>query len=311
MKNFFTISAVLILLLSSAPAFAQESIDLATFSGRYGLPQSYDSVFSGKATEITSMINLKMPVVFNDKNIWYNDLTYNYFAVNNDITMPDHIANPIRLHGFILQTGLVHRFSTSTALQLLFAPRYMTDFRGSGLSRWQFGGIILYEKIFRDNLMMRFGALYNQELGGPFLVPLVYLDWRLSSRWSISGLLPIYAKVKYEVNEHFTTGLAFFGLITSYKLGAPGYAGDYMERTSIDPALFGRLRIAGNLFFEGRMGYAISRQYEQYKDDETVPFRISIISFGDDRVPVNVTFRSGMFFNARLVYNMSLTKDEK
>jgi len=297
----------IMLLFSGAAVSAQESIDLFTVSGRYGLPQPYENTFSGKATEITSMVNLKAPIVFNDKNIWYNDLTYNYFAVNNDITMPDYMANPIRLHGFILQTGLVHRFSKSSAVQLLFAPRYMTDFTGKGLNRWQWGGIFMYEKVFRENLMMRFGALYNQELGGPFIVPLVFLDWRITDRWSISGMLPIYAKVKYQVNKNFSTGLAFFGLITSYKLGDPDYAGDYMERTSIDPALFGRLRIAGNIHLEGRIGYALDRKYEQYAADQTVPFRISIIKFGDNRVPENVTFNSGVFFNVRLVYNMPLS----
>ena len=305
LSAIFLLSGIF-LLFAGSPVFSQQSIDLFTVSGRYGLPTSYESTFSGKSTEITSMINLKAPVVFNDKNIWYNDLTYNYFAVNNDITMPENMANPIRLHGFILQTGLVHRFSTSTAVQLLFAPRYMTDFTGKGLNRWQFGGIFMFEKVFRETLMMRFGALYNQELGGPFIVPLVYLEWQISDRWSASGMLPIFAKVKYKVNDNFNTGLAFFGLITSYKLGDPDYAGDYMERTSIDPALYGRLRIAGNLHFEGRIGYAIDRKYEQYAADQTVPFRISIIKFGDNRVPENVNFHSGMFFNVRLVYNMPL-----
>jgi len=301
----------LILTLSLSPVVAQESIDLLTVEGRYGFPQSYEHTFDGKATEITSMVNLKAPVVFNEQNIWYNDLTYNYFAVNNDITMPDQMANPIRLHGFILQTGWVHRFSSSSAIQMLLAPRYMTDFSGSGLSRWQMGGIFMYEKIFRDNLMMRFGALYNQELGGPFVVPLVFVDWHFAGRWSLTGMLPIYAKVQYQANDNFSTGLAFFGLITSYKLGHPAYAGDYMERTSIDPALFARLRVAGNLHLEGRLGYAINRKYVQYAADQTVPFRISIISFGDDRVARNVTFGSGMFASLRLVYNMPLGNNEK
>jgi hypothetical protein len=304
--NKSVISITLLLFTSLIPLFSQESIDLLTVEGRYGFPQSYEHTFDGKATEITSMINLKAPVVFSDKNIWYNDLTYNYFAINNDITMPDRMANPIRLHGFILQTGLVHRFSTSSAIQVLFAPRYMTDFQGSGLSRWQFGGIFMYEKIFHDNLMMRFGALYNQELGGPFMVPLVYVDWRFAGRWSLTGMLPIYAKLKYQASDNLSTGLAFFGLITSYKLGGEGYAGDYMERTSIDPSLFARLRVAGNLHLEGRLGYAIDRKYEQYAADQTVPFRISIIKFGDNRVPENITFNSGMFVSLRLVYNMPL-----
>ena len=174
-----------------------------------------------------------------------------------------------------------------------------------------YGLISGYSSTRIDNLMMRFGALYNQELGGPFVVPLVFVDWHFAGRWSLTGMLPIYAKVQYQANDNFSTGLAFFGLITSYKLGHPAYAGDYMERTSIDPALFARLRVAGNLHLEGRLGYAINRKYVQYAADQTVPFRISIISFGDDRVARNVTFGSGMFASLRLVYNMPLGNNEK
>jgi len=226
--------------------------------------------------------------------------------VNTDQEMPEEMANPIRLHGFILQTGWVRKINETTSLQFIFTPRFMTDFVNASGSNFQFGGMFLYEKIFSDNLMMRFGALYNQELGGPFMVPLVYLDWKLSPKWSINGLLPIFGKVKYQVNEQFSTGLAFFGLITSYSLGDPAYAGDYIERTSIDPSLFARYKLVGKLHIEGRLGYAIDREYAQYSADQTVPFRISIISFGDDRVPKNVDFGGGVFASLRLVYNLPL-----
>lgn len=79
---------------------------------------------------------------------------------------------------------------------------------------------------------------------------------------------------------------------------------------SIDPSLFARLRIAGNLHLEGRLGYAIDRKYDQYAADQTVPFRISIIKFGDERITKNIAFGSGMFASLRLVYNMPLGEKE-
>lgn len=88
-------------------AYAQESIDLFTISGRYGVPRPYKSVYSGKATETGLLVNLKAPIPLNKSktSIWYNNLTYTQLAVNDAETMPSDIANPISVYGFILQTG--------------------------------------------------------------------------------------------------------------------------------------------------------------------------------------------------------------
>jgi hypothetical protein len=168
----------------------------------------------------------------------------------------------------------------------------------------------MYEKVFSDNLTMSFGAMFNQELFGPYLVPLINLNWQISQKWSITGLLPVYAKVKYKVNENFDMGLSHFGLITTYALDHADYRGDYMERQSIDLALYGRLRIAGNLFAEARFGRTLGRKYTQYEGDQKVDFAIPLVTFGDDRVQKNVLFDNGLFVNLRLVYNIPIPEDE-
>ncbi len=285
---------------------AQSSLDIFTLSGRYGFPQEYETTYSEKATETGILANLQMPVPFSESTIWYNQLTFNNFRVNNDITMPAEIANPINVSGFILQTGLYKKFSNGRGMQILFAPRFMTDFNNVDGGHFQFGGVALYEKRFHDKLMMRFGAMLHGELGGPYLVPIVYTDWQISSKWSIVGMWPISGKIKYDVSKNVSTGLSHFGLVTSYKLGHPDYQGDYMERTSIDECLFGRVRIAGNFHLEGRLGYALGRYYKQYDADQKADFRITIIKFGDNRVEKNVNFKSGPIALIRLVYNLPL-----
>ncbi|MEN8187089.1 MAG: DUF6268 family outer membrane beta-barrel protein [Bacteroidota bacterium] len=121
---------------------------------------------------------------------------------------------------------------------------------------------------------MGYGAMYNQELFGPYLTPLININWQLSNRLSITGLLPIYAKVKYKINDRFTAGISHFGLITTYKLGDSEYEGDYIERKSIDETLFGRYRITGNLYLEGRFGHTFGRSYTQYEADQKVGFSL-------------------------------------
>lgn len=283
---------------------AQKTFDLITVSGRYGFPQPYESVYSGKATESGSMVNLAAPIKLSEKTMWFTSLNYFYWNVDNDENMPADISNPINIHGFILRTGIIKKFSNDGEIQLLFAPRLMSDLNNINSDHFQLGALAMYKTKFSDQLTIAFGAMYNQELFGPYLVPLVDLDWQLSERWSITGMLPVYSKIKYKINDNFDLGIAHFGLITSYKLGLPENNGDYIERSSIDLTIYARHRIAGNLFVEGRFGQALGRSYAQYAADQKVSFSLPLAGFGDNRTQKNISFGGGLIAELRLVYSV-------
>ncbi|UCH13108.1 MAG: hypothetical protein JSV22_08310 [Bacteroidales bacterium] len=285
---------------------AQNSVDVLTISGRYGFPQAYENNMPGKATESGGLVNLFMGFNICENIVWFNDISYIHSSIVSDVQMPQDVVDPVKLHGFILQTGLRKRINESHALMLVFTPRYMTDFHESSETSLQLGGTFLFEKEFNHNLTMRYGALFNQEFFGPMVVPLVYLNWHLSDKWNISGLLPIYSKIKYKANDNINLGIGHFGLVTSYRLGEPENAEYYMERKCIDIFFFCRYRLFGNLHAEGRAGYALSRDYAQYETNEKMDFRLSIIGFGDNRTQFNTSFNDGPIIDLRLVYNIPL-----
>jgi hypothetical protein len=303
LKNFllFPIAFLFCITVSS-----QETLDVFTISGRYGFPEPYDSIYKSKAKEFGGSANLVAPIQLSEKSIWYNSVNYFYWHVSNDEQMNSDISNPINLHGIILRTGLYQKFSKDRNLKIFFTPRLMSDFNNVNAKHFQYGGMFLYGKKYNENLSMGFGINYNQELFGPYLVPLIDLNWKLSEKWSIAGVLPIYAKVKYNVNDRFNIGWSHFGLITSYRLGETEYNGDYIERSSIDETLFARYHLSKNIHLEGRFGYALSRSYAQYEEDEKVDFSLPLVGFGDDRVQKNISFHDGPIASLRLVYNIAI-----
>jgi hypothetical protein len=306
-----TFALFILIFFISVSIRSQETLDIVTLSGRYGFPQAYDSIYNGKAREYGAMAALVAPIQMNERSIWYNSVNYFYWHVGNDEDMPPELANPIDLHGIILRTGLYQKLSKDRAFQLFVAPRLMSDFKNINSDHFQMGAMFIYEKKYRDGLKMGFGAMFNQEFFGPNLVPLINLDWHISERWSFVGLLPIYLKIKYKVNNRLTAGLSHFGIITSYRLGDPDYDGDYMERKSIDESLFARYQLVGNLFIEGRFGYAFGRSYAQYEKDQKVNFSLPLIRFGDNRVQKNVSFHSGLIASIRFVYSVPIENKEK
>ncbi len=306
--NFTSMKRVLLIMMAgclSFPLVAQRMLDVVSLSGRYGLPQEYEETYAGTATEFGSINSITAGIRLSNKNMIPISFNHFYFNVQGDPEIPEDLANPIIINGFILRTGWYQRLGNKNAIQILIAPRIMSDFVNLDFNSFQMGGLLTYEKEFNDELTMAFGAMYNQELFGPYLVPLVDLHWQVSSKWRIDGMLPITARVVYSVNDNMSVGFNHFGLITTYYLGAEAYASDYMERTSIDLSLFLRQRLGGNFFVEGMVGRTFGRSYLQYAADQKVPFSLPLVSFGDDRVTESETFKDGMILTLKLVYNIT------
>ena len=287
---------------------AQESLDILTVSGHFGSPQPFveESPYDGETTERGAMVNLVVPVVLNDKQIWYNSINYMQWNVKNNIETPSNIANPIKVHGVILRTGLIQKLKNGNSIQAVFIPRLMTDFKNIDAKHFQFGGTFVYEKIYNENLKIGYGVLYNNETFGTNLVPLVNLEWKMSERWSMSGLLPIYSKIKYKVNDKLNVGMHHFGLVTSYRLGEEAYQNDYIERRSIDLGLFARYNLFGNIHVEGRYGYSFGRSYAQYDENDKIDLALPLATIGDNRTQKNANFSDGTYAHVRLVYAIKL-----
>lgn len=296
---FFFISLCLIMPLS-----AQRMLDVVTLTGRYGFPREYMDTYAGTATEFGSINSITAGVSVTNKFKIPISINHFYFNAQGDSEIPEDLANPIVLNGFILRTGIYKYFGNGNAIQVLIAPRLMSDFKNLDGNSFQMGAMFSYEKTFHEDLAMSFGAMYNQELFGPYLVPIVDLHWQVSDRWRIDGMLPITARVAYKVNENMSAGFNHFGLITSYYLGEDAYAGDYMERQSIDLSLFLRQRIAGKFLVEGMVGRTFGRSYKQFAGDQKVNFAIPLVTFGDDRTVKNATFKDGMILTLKLVVSL-------
>jgi hypothetical protein len=294
----------LLLLTMMISASGQERIDAIMLSGRYGFPASYENTYSQKAKETGSIISIIYGIPVSQNATWVISLNHFYFNVKGDPSIPAGNVNPIQLNGFIARTGLYQKFENGTGIQLLFAPRYMTDFKGGGKNNFQLGGIFLFEKSFNEDLRISFGAQYNQELFGPFLVPIIDLYWAVSPKWTISGMLPIYSKIAYQATDNLSLGFAHFGLVTSYYLGNSDYAGDYIERNCIDATLFARQRIKGNIYVELRAGQALGRNYQQFEGDQKIKFGIPLVYFDDNRTVKNTLFQGAPILELRLVYNV-------
>lgn len=284
--------------------FAQNRFDVFYVAGNNNFMQT-TAINDGSNYEQAFMSNLSIPIVLKDSSIWYTSIDYQYFSMNNEYFLSD--LDPIEnfnLHGIILRTGYIYKFNAKQSLQVLFAPRLMTDFNASFSKSVQLGGIIMYEKIKNEDFTWRVGVLYNQECFGTYIVPVVYLDWNLTRTLKLTGLLPVYGKLYMQPSENLQYGLHFIGLTTSYRINETGFENYYVDRRSIDVSAFTNMHIWDNLFFEARAGYSLSKDYGLFAEDDKIDLGLPLVNIGDNRTRANEEFDGSPFIHLRLIYSI-------
>ena len=299
-----TLTASVLLLFITVSTFAQDRFDIFYLAGNYNFMQT-TAINNDANYETAIMSNLSVPIVFKDSSVWYTSVDYQYFSMNNEYLLTD--PSPVEafnLHGIILRTGYIHRFNSKQSLQILFAPRYMSDFNASFSKSLQLGGILMYEKIKNDDLTWRIGVLYNQEFFGTYIVPVVYLDWNMTHKIKVKGLLPVYAKIFMQPSENISYGLHFIGLTTTYRINEPDYKNYYVDRRSIDLSLFTNINLFDNVFFEVRAGYSLSRDYGLFAENDKIDLGLPLVNIGDDRPDNNNEFEGSPFIHLRLIYSL-------
>jgi len=299
---------ILLLLTLSLQAQDMGTVDILSLSGRYGLPTGYKEdligIPSAEFTESGILNSLTAGFKLAPRTTFGINVNHFYFNVKDDAFQHDGIASPINVHGIILRTGIVQKVGDAGTLQLLLAPRLMSDFKNMDGNSFQLGALASYAKASSEDFTWGVGGIYNQELFGPYFLPIFLLNWQVSEKWYIEGMIPVTAKVHYRVNEGLDVGFNHFGLTTTYALDHENYAGDYIERFSVDLSLFARQRLFGIFYVEAMAGRTFGRSYKQFAGDDKIDFGIPLVNFGDNRVAKNQTFKDGMIFTLKLIINM-------
>lgn len=296
--------STLLLLCVVITLFAQKRFDVFYAAGNYNFMQTTD-INDGSNYEKAFMSNLSIPIVLKDSSIWYTSIDYQYFGMNNEYFLTD--PTPIEsfnLHGIILRTGYIYKINANQSVQALFAPRLMTDFVASFSNSLQLGGVLMYEKIKNENYTWRVGVLYNQEFFGTYIVPVFYLDWDITDKLKITGLLPVYGKLYMQPSENLQYGLHFIGLTTSFRINETGFENYYVDRRSIDVSAFTNMHVWDNIFFEARAGYSLSRDYGLFAEDDKIDLGLPLVNIGDDRTRANEEFGGSPFVHFRLIYSL-------
>lgn len=305
MKNILCSFVLIILVINLS---AQKRFDLFYLGGNYNFNSPTEVIKNNYEASIQS--NLSVPLFFKDSSIWFTSVDYQYFSTpsENFILTPKFPGelSHFNLHGIILRTGYVRKLSQNQALHFLLAPRLMGDFSSSLRESLQLGGIVMYEKVRDEDFTWRAGLMFNNEFFGPYVLPVVYLDWKIAGKIKITGLLPVYGKLYSQVSENLSAGLHFIGLTTSYRVNAYDSDDYYVDRRSVDVSLFANRYLFANISCELRAGFSLLKDYGLYRSDDKITLGIPLVNIGDNRIRNNGEYAGSPFVHLRAVYGIPM-----
>jgi hypothetical protein len=282
---------------------AQNYIDMVRIAYSDTPLNRFDS--SGSSAAITeASAELTMPLPVNDHLTVLTGMNYEMLETS---LFPE--MDPVRVHGIMLRLGASISHSERLKGNYLFLPKISSDLRQQGRRNFQFGALALFKRIRSSNFIWQYGAMVNTDLFGPFVVPLMGFHYLSPSRkFEANFLLPASADMNYAWHEKVQTGLQFVSAVRSYHLNdrIPGHPSAYWVKSTNEIYGYLQLKPIASLLVQARCGYSIGRRHYAYDSDDKIDLGIMALKIGDERLPLNPTFRDGMIFQIRMLFRIGI-----
>ena len=119
-------------------------------------------------------------------------------------------------YGLVLPVSLITPISNSNWSLLTTVIVRMNDATINRSGEWQLGGALIANYKKSAKLIYKLGVYMNGDFFGLFMVPLLGIDWQISDRENLFGILPAQLTYEYKLSKHFFTGAVFRTFTNSY-----------------------------------------------------------------------------------------------
>lgn len=283
-------------LFSYSISFSQEYIDLLKFHYT-ATPKNNFIDTTGKAPLSEIGLDLTLPLKINDSLA----IVTGVFWENINTQLAPDVENTT-ISTFNLRVGINKTHSKKWSGTYLLLPKISSDFKDINKNHFQLGFLGLLKRTHSPTKNYSVGLYYNQELFGPFFVPLLGL-YRKTEKWEFNITLPIWADINYSISNKISAGATFSAFVRSYYLGKYD---NYVVKKNNE--LFGYLqyKLTKATLIQAKVGYSIGRSFRVFEKNDKVDVGVSAFRFGDNREQLNSDFENGLVINFRFIYRFSI-----
>ena len=195
----------------------------------------------------------------------YKRTDFNYKELPTGATSIDQIQSI--QYTFFMIDSLSHKWK----MVAMLTPGLASDFEGALVKDdFTFGAVFGFIRTLKPNFDLGFGIAYMPDFGEPLPMPFLYLDWMISKRMNLNGLVPTNLLLSYSLTPKFDLGLALKVDGNRYhgnpeKFGVENPLMKYSEGT-LSPIL--QFHFSQWLHWNIEGGFAFFRNFEFF-DDKT------------------------------------------
>jgi hypothetical protein len=267
MKKLFLFTVTMV--ICSYVGFSQNYIDILNLRYNY-FPEA--ELNSEKVNVQEYYAGLTLPLYTKGEDMAGIGMQYGYFSIDNDnVALKDLQLHTIKLRMLAYKTLANPKWSVYAEL----IPKLNSDLKNVSSSHFQIGGIALMNLKKGDDYFWHFGLFFNMETFGPFPLPLIGFDKKLSEKCYINVLLPPVITFEYKLNKHFYSGAEVELVGETYRLGGSDFEDSFISQFGesklyflIKTRLFIDYYITKNLVFYLKPGFRFLRKYEHYSEDD-------------------------------------------
>jgi len=185
-----------------------------------------------------------------------------------------------------------YSFSRKTNLTLIGLAAIASDFKQNIVA-----DDILYTagvRIgFQPKSTLRYGVTftYIHNYSGDFFLPLPDIDWMISKKWNLAGVLPARLSLKYKFVPAQSIGITAWSLVNMYRVN-DGPEKQYLNLQQYSAGLIYDLNLGGRWKVTLSAGHTMMQRLETFNMDQKVSF--NNFSKLYDRRP-NVSYRQNSF----------------
>lgn len=291
---------ILLLSLSSAcitPVRSQNYIDLLRIDYSSSPGNAFESG-AGESTIREWLVDANVPVPVSKNQAILTGFQFEHIRA---ALYPQQDAFTVKTLG--LKLGLNQRYSEKWSGTYLLLPKFASDLKRYEGADFQLGVAALFKLTQQANLHFKFGAMYNTDLFGPFVTPLLGIYFQ-RGKWEINTLLPSMVDLNYQLAPALKFGLRFNGMVKSFNLNT-AFNGMPQYLARVNNELGGYLGWSfGKIHLVALLGHSVGRNYRTYARGDQINLGISALKLGDDRTQLNADFKDGMLYKFSILYRM-------
>lgn len=293
MKKVFYI----MLFLCGQQVVAQNYVDLLKF--HYSpTPNNQFVDTNGNANLSEIGIDITLPLKINEKTAIITGVFWEDISTKLAPT-----ADQISFSTFNLRVGINQKHGEKWSGTYLLLPKISSDLKNIDSKHYQIGFLGLLKRSYSTNKNYSLGLYYNNELFGPFFVPLIGF-YRKTKKLEFNFTLPIWADINYAFHKKISIGATFSAFVRSYFLGE--FGSSYVVKKNNELFAYLQYNLGKNILLQGKIGHSIGRSFRAYAENDKVDWGLSAFRFGDERIPLNPDFKDGLVFNFRFIYRFHL-----